>query len=182
MEIYINQQKFSFGDKYEIFTDGQFTHNATKKVFQIFPEIELFDAGGQRRMLISKLHSWIDLKYDLTRWDNNLIEFRTRSAWRNHFQCQAGNQFYELFGHKGRKYSIFRNDVQVGWWTKNAVTYFDGDQYTITCDNDADVDMMISLCLIIDNAKAPGGNNVINVDLGNLLQARKFDEGWQPKW
>jgi hypothetical protein len=50
---------------------------------------------------------------------------------------------YEIFGHKGRKYSILKNK-QVAYWNKNCVTWFDGDNYRIVADNDCDFELIIS--------------------------------------
>jgi hypothetical protein len=55
MEIDVNQQKISVGDKYKIFIDGQQTYLASRQLFQLLPEINLFKIGEERaRMTINK--------------------------------------------------------------------------------------------------------------------------------
>ena len=66
-------------------------------------------------------------------------------------QCRVGPDLYLIYGHRGRKYSIFKNDIQGAWWDRKAVTWFAGDNYKIIADKDCDIDLIISFCLIVDN-------------------------------
>jgi hypothetical protein len=57
-----------------------------------------------------------------------------------------------------------------------------GDNYKLTCDKDADRGLLIAFCFVVDNfAGDDHDGNMINIDFGNLFQARKFDRDWQPK-
>ncbi|MFT3703143.1 MAG: hypothetical protein QM802_12270 [Agriterribacter sp.] len=186
MEIDINQKKISIGDKYQIFTDGQPTHSATRALFKLLPEVNLFENGfGERaRMTINKRFSWLKAKYDITRWDKNILAFTTKSYWKLHYQCQCGADAYDIYGHRGRKYSIYKNYIQVAWWDKKAVSWFAGDNYKIIADKDCDTNLIISFCLIIDNFSSDNHDgNTATYDMGNIgFRAQKFDENWQPKY
>ena len=185
MEIDVNQKKISIGDKYQIYTDRQQTHFATRQLLQLLPEINLFEnSGGRPRMIITKRLSWFKAKYDITRWDNNILNFRTKSIWKLHYQCQSGPDLYDIYGHRGRKYSVYKNDVQVAYWDKKAVTWFAGDNYKIIADRDCDKDLILSFCLIVDNFSSDSNDgNTVTYDLGNIgFQAKKFDETWHPKY
>ena len=185
MEIDINQKKISIGDKYQIYTDGQQTHFASRQLFNLLPVINLFENNnGKPRMTINKKRSWFKESYDITRWDNNVLQFRTKSYWKLHYQCQCGNDTYNVYGHRGRKYSIYKNDNQIAWWDKNAVTWFVGDNYKIIADKGSDIDLLISFCLIVDNFESDSHDgSTVTIDLGNIgFQAKKFDKGWQPKY
>ena len=185
MEIDINQKKISIGDKYQIFTDGKQTHNATRALLQLLPEINLFENNydGRASMTINKRLSWFKAKYDITRWDNNVLKFRTKSYWKLYYQCQCGPDTYDIYGHRGRKYSIYKNGQQVAWWDKKAVTWFAGDNYKIVADKDCDANLIISFCLIVDNFSSNDQDgNTVTYDFGNIgFQAKRFDENWQPK-
>jgi uncharacterized protein YxjI len=185
MEIDINQKKISVGDKYQIFTDGQQTHTASRQLIQLLPEIALFNnENGRPRMTVNKRVSFFKAKYDITRWDNNVFEFRTKSIFKLHYQCQCGPDLYDIYGHTGRKFSIFKNSIQIAWWNKKAVTWFAGDNYKIIADKDCDVDLIIAFCLIIDNFSSNDHEgNVVTYDLGNIgFQSKKFDKNWQPRY
>lgn len=184
MEIDINQQKISIGDKYKIFVDGQETYQASQRLFRWLPELDLFKIGDEgTRMKIKKRLSWLRPRYDITRGGYDVLQFRTISIWKPRFECQAGADSYAIYGHRGRKYSIFKNDTQVAWWDKKAVTWFAGDNYKIIADRDSDIDLIISFCLIIDNCRSNNHEgNTVTIDFGNLgFQQKKFDESWQPK-
>jgi len=184
MDIDINQAKISVGDKYKIFVDGQQTHNASRQLFRFLPVVNLYTLGDDRpRMTIAKKLSWFKAKYDITRWDDNILLFRTISFWKPQYRCQVGADTYMLYGHKGRKYSIYKNDVQIAWWDKEAVSWFAGDNYKIIADRDADIDLLISFCLIIDNFRSDDHDGkALTIDVGNIgFQVRKFDPSWQPK-
>jgi uncharacterized protein YxjI len=183
MEIDINQQKISIGDKYKIFVDGEQTHYASRRLFSLLPVVQLYQLQNERpRMTINKRLAFFKAKYDLTRWDDQVLEFRTQFFWKAQYQCQVGPDDYVLYGHRGRKVSIYKNDRQIAWWDKQAVSWFAGDNYKLTCDKDADTELLIAFCLIVDNfASDDHDGNMINIDLGNLFQARKFDRDWQPK-
>lgn len=186
MEIDINQKKISIGDKYQIFTNGQQTHSATRELLQLFPEIYLFENSfsERARMRINKRISMFKAAYDITRWDNNILEFRTKSIWKLYYQCQCGSDIYDIYGHRGRKYSIYKNNNQVAWWDKKAVTWFAGDNYKIIADKDCDVNLIISFCLIVDNFSSEDHDgNTVTYDFGNIgFQAKTFDKNWQPKY
>jgi uncharacterized protein YxjI len=184
MEIDINQTQISIGDKYEIFTDGQQTYNASAKIFRIFAEINLFEFNSEApRMIIKKRFAFFAAKYNITRWDQAVFEFKTVSFWRSHFQCLCGPDMYDIYGHRGRKYSVYKNDRQVAWWDKKAVTWFNGDNYKIIADKDCDKNLIISFCLVIDNyASNDKEKKAFNFDIGKIgPQAKKFDSSWQPK-
>jgi uncharacterized protein YxjI len=185
MEIDINQKKISIGDKYQIFIDAQQTHTASRKILQLLAEINLFKDGDSRpRMTINKRFAWFKAKYDITRWDNDILPFRTVSFWKSTYQCQSGPNSYEIYGHKGRKYSIYKNGTQIAWWDKKAVTWFAGDNYKIIADKDCDIDLIISFCLIIDNfSSEKHDGKTVTYDFGKIgFQAKKFDNTWQPKY
>jgi uncharacterized protein YxjI len=185
MEIDINQKKISIGDKYQIFIDGQQTHFASRKLWRLMPEINLFEIGDDTpEITINRRLSWFRARYDITRGTNTVLQFRTKSFWKHHYQCQSAADNYDIYGHRGRKYSIYKNDVQVAWWDKKAVTWFAGDNYKITADKDCDVDLIISFCLVVDNFSSDDhGDKAVTYNVGNIgFQAKKFDQNWFPKF
>src|SRR5258705_2267715 len=183
MEIDINQKKISIGDKYRVFIEGQQTHIASTKLFRWLAEINLFETGSsQPRYAIKKKWTWFKASYDITSWDYNLFEFRTKNIWKRHYYCQAGKDLYEIYGHRGRKYSVYKNDTQVAWWDQQTVTWFEGDNYKMIAEKGPDFELLISFCLVMDNHSSNSNNgNLFTINLGNVgPQARPFDPGWQP--
>jgi uncharacterized protein YxjI len=183
MQININQKPISFGDKYKVFIEGEEVYNAHIQLFESFPVIHLTESKSDRRIIISKKFSWFKARYGLTLWDGNALEFKTWSAWKRHFQCNYGSDLYEVYGHKGRKYSVYKNGKQVAWWEKSLVTWFAGDNYKVVADGDCDIQLIVSFCIIIDNYynNNNGNTNTVNFDLGNIgPEAKVFDHNWHP--
>jgi uncharacterized protein YxjI len=184
MEIDINQKKISIGDKYQVFIDGSQTHYAAAKIFRIFSEINLFDLNSDfPLMIIKRRFAFFVAKYDITKKDGGVFQFITKSFWKAHFQCACGSDVYDIYGHRGRKYSVYKNDRQVAWWDKKAVTWFNGDNYKIIADKDCDKLWIISFCLTVDNyASNDKEKKTVNFNIGRIgPQVRKFDPSWQPK-
>ena len=183
MEIGINQKKISICAKYKIFIDGQQTYIASTKPFRLLSEINLFElACGSPKYTIKKKLTFFKIAFDLTKWDNNVFEFRTKKIWKKSYYCQVGQDFYEIFGHKGRKYSVYKNNAQIAYWDKVAVSWFNGDNYKIITDKDSDYELIISFCLIIDNYFSKNNNgNTVTIDFGNIgPQDKKFNPVWKP--
>jgi hypothetical protein len=184
MVIDINQKEISMGDKYRIYVREQETYIAKRQIFQLLPEIKLFLIDTDvPRLTINKKFAWFKAKYDITRMDGSVLDFRTISYWKSYYQCQNGVDTYDIYGHRGRKYSIYKNNIQIAFWDKEAVVWFEGDNYKIKADKDCDVELLISFCLIVDNFSSENhGGNVVTYDLGNFgFQAKKFDESWRSK-
>jgi uncharacterized protein YxjI len=181
MEIDIRQKKITIGDKYKIFVDGQETYSASRELFSMLPVLHLSTQSG-KILSIEKRFSFFKASYDILFDNNEVLEFRTKSLWRKHFKCSLGPDLFDIYGHKGRKYSVYKNDRQVAWWGKNKVALFEGDNYKIIAEGDKGYELIIAFCLIIDNQfNNPGGNNSITIDLGHIgPEERKFDETWQP--
>jgi len=182
MIININQKKISIGDKYQVFTDTEPTHRASSKLFRLFPEINLFENGSDVAVLtINKLFAIFKAKYNISFPDGLTIEFRTVSYWRGHYHCDHGGDRYDIYRHNGRKSSIYCNFRQIAWWDKKAVTWFNGDNYTIVADKNCNKNLVIAFCLIMDNYTSEGEKNTVNIDIGRIgPQAKKFDKYWVP--
>lgn len=185
MEIDIHQKKISFCDEYQIYVDGQPMYFAASKPFRWLTKMNLFANGVERaRYTLFQKWDFLNASFNLVRWDGNILRFRTQSFWKNHYTCQVGADLYDIYGHTGRKHSIFKSDIQVGWWDKDAVSWFDGDNYKIIADNDSDYELIITFCLILDSTYSNNSKrSTVTIDFGNIgFQARKFDTTWQPKF
>jgi uncharacterized protein YxjI len=182
MEIDINQKKISFGDKYRIFINGQEEYKASTEHFRLLMVMHLDHYAQGRRLTINKKFAFLKAKYDISIASGQVLEFRTKSWWKKHYQCLHGADLYEIYGHRGRKYSVYKNDRQVAWWDKQAVTWFAGDNYKMVANNKADKELLIAFCLIIDNNSSNDNDRAININLGHLgPQAKKFDRTWLPQ-
>lgn len=182
MIININQRKISFGDKYDIYVNKHLNFSAKGKVFRLLAEIDLTDIHSDVVVYtIKRKFSWIRAKYELKDELDRVYELKTESVIKGHFSCDFNQDRYELFRHKGRKCSIYKNEEQIGWWDKKAVTWLNGDNYTITTNDDINLPLVIALCIAMDNFLTAGNKGTFNVDIGKLNSGVKpFNELWEP--
>ncbi len=184
MVININQKKIAFEDKYRIYVNGKLSHSASTELISFLPRLYLFSNQSSRaRLIMKKRWSWFNTKYRVTLWDGNDINFTTVSLWRSHYQCQEGVNLYDIYGHKGRKHSVYKNDVQVAWWDKEMVSWFEGDNYKLVADDDSDYELIVAFCLMLDNQNSSNDNgNTVIIDFGNIgPQAKEFNYEWKAK-
>ena len=186
MEIEILKKGTTPNELYQISIDSHITHTAIKLASDLPAEINLFESNNaftKPRLTISRKPAWFAAKYDIKPWDNDIIEFRTKSVWKTYYQCQCGTDTYDIYGHRRRKYSIYKNNRQIAWWDKGVVSEFKGDNYRIIADKRVDYDLLISFCLIINDFTSPRADeNYAYLDIGNIgPQEKKFDKNWSPK-
>ena len=184
MTIDINQHKIAIGDKYNIYFDKELAFKASTKLFRFFlSTIILTDLQGRQMVTIERKFNWLKAKYIISGIDNSNWTFKTKQLWKMHYDCQVGSDKYDLYGHKGRKVSIFKNDKQVAFFDKSAVSWFEGDNYKIIADDDCHPTLLTSFVLIWDNFFSNDReDSTVTYDLGNIgPQARTFDKNWIPK-
>ncbi|MFC6997695.1 LURP-one-related/scramblase family protein [Rufibacter roseus] len=184
MEIDINQKKLSVKDKYKIYLNGQERFFATSSMFSFMSKLQVFELDHDfPRVAIQQKWAWVKAKYTIKFEGGAEVLFRTESFWKRHFQCYVGGSAYDIYGHRGRKFSVYKDGVQIAWWEKAAVSWFNGDNYHLISDDNSDYDLLIAFCLILDQHESNHkGSNGFHVDFGNFgPQARKFDANWRPK-
>lgn len=181
MIIDINQSAFAVGDKYRITVDGREEYRAAQKLLRLFKQIDLFRLEESDPVLsIVRRGDFYKASYDVIIGSESYW-FYGDSFWKPVFCCDMGNDRYDIYGHIGRKYSIFLDGRQIAWWEKNAVNFLSGDHYVITADDDATAAHLIAFCLVIDTWRSDRNDNkLFSFDIGSLLQAKKFDPSWQP--
>ena len=184
MKIDINQRAISIGDKYTIFINGTEEYYASVAIFTILAEITLSSGKGKEALLmIKKRFSLFKAKYDI-HIGGATLEFITTSILKRQYRCVQGFDTYDIYANIGRKYSIYKNDIQIAWFEDAAVTWFNGDNYSMQADDDSNTLLVIAFCLIIDNyMNNDSGKSALNINFGNLgiFGVKQFDKEWQPK-
>ncbi|MGV3539239.1 MAG: hypothetical protein ACO1OQ_05480, partial [Rufibacter sp.] len=169
---------------YRIYLNGQEAYNATSSLFKWMAQVQVFKVGSDfPAVSIRQQWAWFKAKYNIKFEGGTQAAFTTVSFWKNHYQCYVGGSRYEVFGHRGRKYSVYKDGRQIAWWDKAAVSWFNGDNYHLLADDRADHELLIAFCLILDHHTSNRkGDSGITVDFGNFgPQAKAFDPAWRPK-
>ncbi len=180
MEVIINQAKVSLHQKYKISIGSVEKYLASKKLFKFLAEIELKEVDTEvLKFTIKRKWDWLKYSYDISVAQFRVYEFRTISFWKNHYQCIAGVDKYDIYGHKGRKHSVYLNDKMIGFWELGSLTWFEGDTYKMKVNNNINVDLIIAFCIILDDAKHDNKRSAMNYNFGWFgPQVREFDTTW----
>lgn len=183
MELNINQEKFALGNKYKIHVGSELKYSASTKLFKILPEISIVDAISQTTILtINRKWEWFKYTFHITNIKNQVYEFTTQSLWKRHYQCIVGVDKYDIYGHKGRKFSIYNNDLMIGYWELARVTWFEGDNYHIVLNNNVDIELISAFCLCIDSINNHNKKGAFSLNLGWFgPQVKEFDSTWYVK-
>jgi len=182
MIIEIKQDLTSLlGDNYAIFTDGKRTMSAFSILRDGFSILQLQKFPSDQIILtIESLVGFFGPKYIIER-GNNAYYFRTITWYRGHYQCLFGDDVYDVYAHDELRYSVYCNNEMVGYWEGAAITFGEGDKYKITMNADANKNLLIAFCLIIDRHYHNEGG-LLKINIGRLLPETKiFDVNWTPK-
>jgi uncharacterized protein YxjI len=178
--IQIHQKKISIGDKYTVSVNGQQVLKCARSLFKLYPLLTVSPiAGGPPVFEIEQRLAVLRPMYVFT-FGQNKFELTTVSWWKRHYRIHMGKDVFDIYGHRGRKVSVFLNGRQVAWFQSAAVTFFSGDEYNIHADSGVSVDWMIAIALFWDSYYNRGNKSMINVNFGSLLQAQPFDKTWVP--
>jgi len=178
----VNQRRWSLTSKYDISGDAG-SYYATKKLFSFTDRLKIFRDTGEVAARISGYFSFFIPKYDFI-IDGIVFKFRTEKFWKGVFTCNGNGRHYKLLCHRGRNYSIFEGELQVGAFHKAAITIGNGDIYTIEADDDQDVLILLCLALSVDSSEYEdnAGGSTVTVHFGNFgPEERPFNNKWRPR-
>lgn len=184
MLIEINLNEKTKEVNFNIFIDNLQTYFFSIDSSNGSPLIFLFNnEDSMARLSISQQFSLFKAKYKIRLSDNNEIEFKTKSTWKLHYQCQKGVDTFDIYGHIGRKYSVYKNNVQIAYWDKNGDILRNGVKYSIISDNHCEFELVIAFCLIIDNFLVFDAEQRRGMvfNFGNVGgQEKEFNADWKP--
>ncbi len=179
--IQISQRKVSIGDKYTISVNGQQVLKCARTIFKIYPRLTVSPIHGGPPVfeIEQRIAMFFQAAFVFT-FGQNQYELSTVSWWNRHFQIHMGKDVFDIYGHRGRKVSIFLNGRQIAWFQSSAVTFFSGDEYNIHADAQVSIDWLIAIALMWDSAFNRRSRSMINIKFGWLFQAKAFDKSWVP--
>ncbi|EMR01160.1 hypothetical protein [Cesiribacter andamanensis] len=192
MNIEITRTTESFGDAYSISINSFLLYSAcleTRHFFDNALVLSRLDHGKHPRLLLSRNLSFFTASYDLLHWNETMhaweehyAQFKTRSLWKSHYQCLHQQDVYDIYTHPNQLRSVYKNEQMIACWERAALAPTDTDCYKITADDDCEVELLISFCLILDNFSSSNKQGLVQLELGLQAEARPFDPAWKPKY
>lgn len=180
MDISIQEKKFSFGVEYAIETPTS-TLSATKKIFTLYPHVTL-QAADDSVLATIKGESLIRTKFNIEMRDGRNYTYHCEKIWKSVDICEGPGGPYRLYAHKGVRYSIFQQDMQIAAFSQERLFIGNGREFDLRLNSNADIPLVIAMVLC---SNTEDGNDeseaTITYDFGHLgPEDRKFDEAWRP--
>ena len=89
------------------------------------------------------------------------------------------DDIYDVHPHRGSKTSIFKNNIQIAYYDRRLFNRFNKTVIDIIANRDTDIEIILLLISTID-FDFEDDSYTATIDLGNLLQSKKFDKEWTP--
>ncbi len=109
------------------------------------------------------------------------LPFKMDGAQALKYSCEKNGNLYEVYQHKDRKHSIFKNNVQIAYFDKSEYAKFGADQYSLIADNGSDIELFLGFLLILHVVHGSSKTAIKSKDIGNVWEKRAFDINWKPK-
>jgi len=143
-----------------------------KRIFK--NEIPYLDIDLKLKMSITKS------SYKITFSENeSSYELFYNGFLKAFYTFKMGDDVYDIHPHRGRKTSIFKNNQQIAYYEKRLLNRFNKTIIEIISNSNIDLGIIVLLIATIDfdfEDDAYTGT----IDLGSILQSRKFDKDWKP--
>ncbi|HWF91974.1 MAG TPA: hypothetical protein VN684_06800 [Terriglobales bacterium] len=179
MDMSIRERRGSWTAEYDISVPG--ANYFAKQHFALFNEqLDLLQDKSPIAKLKSRF-SFFRQHYIFEFADGHLYEFWREKAWKGFYICAGGGEEFELYAHKGLRWSIFTNQQQIAAFTKNRIVFGRSNQYNICLNHDANAMVIACMVLALNTSDYEDNQTSIMIDFGNLgPEARSFDESWKP--
>lgn len=180
MKIEIKQKLLSLGDGYEIFVNNKKFYTAFTQVLTMIPTINLAKSGTDQHILsIEKNLSFYGPDYSIKKRGKE-YNFVMDSWISGEYSCAVGSSIYTVYSHIDTDYSVFKDNIQIAYWRGQSVTFLEGDKYEMQANADANIELLIAFCLIIDN-HYNNSSGLFNFNMSLFgFRKRKFNENWSP--
>jgi uncharacterized protein YxjI len=189
MKIEVVQKTGLFGELYNIAVNGKKSFNVKGNTFPFITSFELYNSSNRLLISIFKCFFSIKPKYKFFFNDESLgvqkepFIFRNTNYFKNSYLCEYKGSKYEVFIHKGLKYSVFKNEIQVASFVSDRVNFLDEDGFLMECNNDSPKELFSTFIIILDSIY---GKNLISFGgflrykTGALFEVKPFDDNWNP--
>jgi uncharacterized protein YxjI len=181
MEMEIEQRTWAIGAKFDITTPT--THyTASRGLFTLLAGFQLVDRQGQVAAQIGKQFSFLKPQYTISLAGGTVYSLAKQSIVTGTYICEGNGERYAVYAHRGRSFSIFRNEQQVASFAHQAVTVMGGNVINIRADDNCNVELTISIVLCIEAPQDQGNRQAVSFDFGKIgPEERPIDPNWEPR-
>ncbi len=120
-------------------------------------------------------------KFKIIMKDGMEFPFKMDGVQALKYSCDKNGILYEVYQHKDRKHSIFKNDIQIAYFDKDEYAKFGADRYILIADEHSDIELYLGFLLILHMIHGSDKKSISSKDIGNVWEKRAFDVNWKPK-
>tara|TARA_B100000378_G_scaffold159889_1_gene128812 strand:- start:1496 stop:2047 length:552 start_codon:yes stop_codon:yes gene_type:complete len=181
MQLKLIQKKFTFfQNKYEILQDDQLLFKANSILFTWPKKIEVKSSEGKNLIRISKNLS-LKSSYEIQFSSVAKYDIKAQSWVRDYFLLRIPEGELKVYHQRGLRLIILLNEEQVAEITKNSMSFFGGDEFEILANSDFSKELLVALCLVWEMNDFDGKKYTVNINAGNLSNAKKEEHtNWKP--
>jgi hypothetical protein len=181
MEITIEQRIWAIGAKFDIETPAG-SYSASKNFFSVLTGFQISDPQDQIIAQLRSSFSFFRPQFTITLADGRNYLLANQSFLTGTYTCEGNNEKYVIYSHRGRQFSVFKNEQQIAAFAHQAVTMFNGNVIDIRADDNVDIGLLVSIVLCIEAPQDQNnGQQGVSFDIGKIgPEERPLDPSWQP--
>jgi hypothetical protein len=167
MDVTIQESKFTNCAEYEITAPGM-QLSAHKAFFSIPAKIVMTESDNPIATLQGHF-SFLRSRFDFQFADGRDYQFECEKLMKQVYVCQREGENYRLVQHHGLRWSVFQNQQQIAAIEKNRLVLGNGNQYEISMNHDAPVEVIVSMVLALNTSDGDDNNNeTFTIDFGSI--------------
>ncbi len=110
---------------------------------------------------------------------NEIILKLKGSFTKNYFEAKINNNLYKVVIHKGLTVSFFKNNAQIGYYTKSTSS-LEKEDIIIICNSNVQLELIITFITCLELSYQEDREN-IGLDFGNIAgEYIPFNKNWKP--
>jgi uncharacterized protein YxjI len=181
MEITIQQRLWAIGAKFDIATpEGNYT--ASKNFLSVLTGFQVFDPQDRTIAQLKSSFTFFRPQFTITLANGSLFLLTNQSFLKGTYTCEGNNEKYVIYAHRGRSFSVFKNEQQIAAFAHQTMTMFNGNVIDVRADDNVDIGLLVSIVLCIEAPQdQKSGQQVVSFDFGKIgPEERPIDPNWQP--
>ena len=180
MYISLDERALSWTSEYDISIAG-IQYSAKRHISIFSKHLDLFAGNGDLVATLKSKFSPFKPHYVFEFADGREYDYWCEKIWKGVYICTGnGEAEFELYTHKGLRWSIFQNGNQIAGFTKNRLTFGQGNKYEIRLNSNANAIVIVCMVLALNTSESGDDNATVTYDFGQSMEEQPYDESWQP--
>jgi hypothetical protein len=147
---------------------------------QIFKQILSLYSKTDKRLVLTSQFTAIPFRVKIIFEGGQEVRVKPKDAQALVYTCQYGKDMYEIYQHKDRKHSVYKNERMMAYFDKSEFAQHGNDSYYLLADDGSDIELLLGFTLALHFFHKSGSKFENSRDLGNIWEKRPFNQIWKP--